>query len=61
MALKAEKALQRAGLTVRMVPTPRQYATDCGFALRFDWAEAGRVPGLLEGAGVETAGVRPLY
>lgn len=59
-AMKAEKALQRAGLQVRLVPTPRQFSSDCGFALRFDWAEQGRVPDLLTAAGVEIEGMHAM-
>jgi len=60
MALKAEKALAAQGLAVRLIPTPRQLSSDCGFALRFDWAERSSVEEILEGARVETAGVHPL-
>ena len=35
-ALRSEKVLQRAGLTVKLIPTPRQFSSDCGIALRFD-------------------------
>lgn len=59
-AMKAEKALGRAGLTVRLVPTPRQFSSDCGFALRFDWAEEDRVAPLLSQAGVQIEGIHPL-
>jgi len=60
MALKAEKLLKTEGLAVRLIPTPRQFSSDCGFALRFDWAECERVQRLLEHGRVETAGVHPL-
>ncbi|HWI63706.1 MAG TPA: DUF3343 domain-containing protein [Symbiobacteriaceae bacterium] len=59
-AMKAEKALTRAGLAVKLVPTPRQYSSDCGFALRFDWAQRDPVPDLLTAAGVEVEGIHPL-
>ena len=35
-ALKAEKRLHAAGLTVELIPTPRQFSSDCGVALRFE-------------------------
>jgi hypothetical protein len=35
-AIRAEKVLQRAGFTFKMIPTPRQISSDCGMALRFD-------------------------
>lgn len=57
MSLKADKALKKAGLETRLIPTPRQYSTDCGFALRFDWGEEEQVRRLLSAAGVEDAGV----
>ncbi len=38
-ALRAEKVLQRAGFTVKMIPTPRRLSSDCGMALRFDRAD----------------------
>ena len=34
-ALRAEKVLQRSGLTVKLIPTPREFSSDCGMALRF--------------------------
>jgi hypothetical protein len=59
-ALRAEKVTQRAGLTVKLIPTPRQFSSDCGIALRFDWAEAARIQGLLAAAGVDVDQMRAL-
>ncbi len=56
-AIRAEKALARSGLAVRLIPTPRQFSTDCGIALRFDWAQSEQARALLEEASVETAGI----
>ncbi len=57
MALRAEKALQEAGLDVRSIPTPRELSSDCGIAVRFPWEQEGRVREILDAAGVETAGI----
>ena len=59
-ALRSEKVLQRAGLTVKLIPTPRQFSSDCGIALRFDQVELTRVQSLLEAAGVEMDQIRVL-
>ena len=59
-ALRGEKVAQRAGLTVKLIPTPRQFSSDCGIALRFDQAELARVQSLLEAAGVEMDQIRVL-
>lgn len=34
-AIRAEKILVKAGLVVKLVPTPREFSSDCGFSLRF--------------------------
>ena len=33
-AIQAERVLLRAGLNVRLIPTPRQFSSNCGTALR---------------------------
>jgi len=55
-AIRAEKLLKGAGLAVKLIPTPRQFSSDCGIALRFDWTEAERARALLNEATVDTAG-----
>ena len=59
-ALRSEKVLQHAGLTTKLIPTPRQFSSDCGLSLRFAWADAHRVQSVLHEAQVELAGVYPL-
>lgn len=56
-ALRAEKVLQRAGLVVKLIPTPREFSSDCGIALQFEWKEVERVQALLDAARVERAGI----
>ncbi len=59
-ALRAEKVLQRAGLTVKLIPTPREFSSDCGIALRFLWVQAEQARTALEAAGVAIADWRAL-
>lgn len=56
-AIRGEKLLKGAGLAVKLIPTPRQFSSDCGIALRFDWTEAERARALLNEATVETGGI----
>lgn len=42
-AVRAEQALQQAGIQSKMIPTPRRLSSDCGVALRFERAERDRV------------------
>jgi hypothetical protein len=51
-AIKAERALLLAGLTVKLIPTPRQFSSDCGTALRCAWADVSAVRAALQAAGV---------
>ncbi|HID87857.1 MAG TPA: DUF3343 domain-containing protein [Anaerolineae bacterium] len=59
-AVRAEKVLQRAGLGVKLIPVPRHLSSDCGVALRFEWAHREEVRSLLEGAGVEVEGLHQI-
>ena len=59
-ALRAEKVLKRASLSVRLVPTPRQFSTDCGVALRFGWPDLDVLREQLASAKVEIDVIHPL-
>ncbi|HSW38561.1 MAG TPA: DUF3343 domain-containing protein [Acidobacteriota bacterium] len=59
-AIRAEKILVNRGLPVKLIPTPREFSSDCGVALRFDWQEETRVRELLESSKVETASIRAM-
>jgi hypothetical protein len=52
-ALRAEKIVQKAGLEVKLIPTPRELSSDCGIALRFEWKHREQIGSLLMRAGVE--------
>ena len=52
-ALRAEKILKRAGLQVKLIPTPRQLSSDCGISLRFEWQDRKQVEAQLVVARVE--------
>jgi len=59
-ALRSEKTLKNAGFVVKLIPVPRELSSDCGIALRFDWASSEQVKKALEEAYVEIAGVHQL-
>lgn len=59
-AIKAEKVLRRAGLEVKLIPVPRCLGSDCGVALRFEWAYEKAVRRALEAAQVEIEGIHKM-
>jgi hypothetical protein len=59
-AIKAERVLVRAGLAVKLIPTPRQLSSDCGTALRCAWANADAVIAALQAAQVDYDSVHKL-
>ncbi len=59
-AMQAEKLLTKAGLKVKLIPTPRQFSSDCGIALRFDWEQKEQVESSLKSGKVDTAAVHRL-
>jgi hypothetical protein len=52
-ALRAEKVTKKAGLKVKLIPTPRELSSDCGIALRFELEDRETIEQVLTGAGVE--------
>jgi len=60
MAMKAEKALTRAGYQVTLVPTPRQFSSDCGIAVRFAVVSKETVIEVMTKNDVEIAGLHEL-
>ena len=51
-ALHAEKVLKAAGMTVELIPGPKDISPNCGVALRCDFAMAGQAKELLASGGV---------
>ena len=60
IVMRAEKILIKYGLRIKLIPTPREFSSDCGTALRFEWDQAYRIQKLLEDAGVEIASMHPM-
>jgi hypothetical protein len=58
--MRAEKILKQNGVAVKLIPTPRELSSDCGMAIRFEFAAQERVRSCLDQAHVETAGIHPL-
>jgi N-acyl-L-homoserine lactone synthetase len=51
--MRAEKLLKRAGYSIKIIPTPREFSSDCGVALRFDWTDCEQVKLILDTAHLE--------
>jgi hypothetical protein len=59
-ALRAEKVARQAGLVVKLIPTPREFSSDCGISLRFLWSDAEEVRAALAAARLEPADLRQM-
>ena len=58
--MRAEKLLIKAGYDTKLIPTPRQFSSDCGIALRFDWNQLEQIKTVLETNKVEFDTIHPL-
>lgn len=56
-AIRAEKHLRAEGFPVKLIPTPREFSSDCGIALRFEWVDHERIFTLLKGARIEVESI----
>ena len=59
-AMRSEKVLKKAKISVKLVPTPRELSSDCGIAMRFHWTQAENVRTALDAARVEIAGIHQI-
>jgi len=59
-AIKAERVLMRAGLAVKLIPTPRQFSSSCGTALRCAWTDIDAVCAALQAGSVEYESVHKM-
>ena len=51
--MRAEKLLMKEVYSIKLIPTPRQFSSDCGIALRFDGNDHEQVKSMLDDAKVE--------
>ena len=51
--MQAEKLLVTGGYSIKLIPTPRQFSSDCGIALRFDWNRKEEIRSVLDRTGIE--------
>ncbi len=51
--MRAEKLLISKGYAVKLIPTPREFSSDCGIALRFDWGNHDQIKALLDQVKIE--------
>ena len=58
--MAAEKKLQKEGFSLKLVPTPRQFSSDCGISLRFDWEQNPHIEAALKKERIEYEAIRRL-
>jgi hypothetical protein len=59
-ALGAERLLLAAGIAHKLIPVPRHISSNCGFCVRFAWADRDRVEHALAVADLGTERVMRL-
>jgi hypothetical protein len=51
--MRGEKLLIKAGIPIKLIPTPREFSSDCGIAIRFEWDHNEQIKLLLGDQTVE--------
>lgn len=59
-AMRAEKLLKNGGYIIKLIPTPREFSSDCGIALRFDWNFLEPVRSVLNKAVIDLDAIHPM-
>jgi hypothetical protein len=58
--MRTEKLLLKAGFKIKLIPTPREFSSDCGISIRFEWDKYDLIKVLLEEERVEFEAIYPL-
>jgi hypothetical protein len=58
--MRTEKLMLKAGFKIKLIPVPRQFSSDCGIAIRFEWEHCEQIKMLLEEKKVEFETIYPM-
>jgi hypothetical protein len=58
--MRAKKLLEGEGYVIKLIPTPREFSSDCGIALRFEWKRHEQVKAVFDAACLEFDQIQPL-
>jgi hypothetical protein len=58
--MRAEKLLIKASYKIKLIPTPREFSSDCGIALRFEWEKYEDIASCLNSANVEIESIHQM-
>jgi hypothetical protein len=59
-AIRVEHVLNRAGIACKLIPTPRQWSSDCGMAVRIARADVAAAKRTMDEAWAEYEDIRDL-
>ena len=59
-AIRVEHVLNRAGITSKLIPTPRQFTSDCGLSVRIRREDADAARKAMDDAWAEYESIREL-
>ncbi len=59
-AIRGEKVAKKAGIECSLIPVPREFSSDCGISLRFDWGDIEEMKDVLNQNNVEISEIREL-
>jgi Protein of unknown function (DUF3343) len=59
-AIRAEKLAKGKNLSVKLIPVPRHFSSDCGVCLRFSWEQKGEIEAALNEGKVKVEEIRRL-
>ena len=58
--MAAEKKLVKEGFIIKLIPTPRQFSSDCGISLRFPWGRKQDIEAVLQREHIDCEAIRQL-
>jgi hypothetical protein len=59
-AIRAEKIVQKEDFDAKLVSTPRQFSSDCGLSLKFEWESLDKILEILKERNIDFASTHKL-
>ncbi len=60
-AIRAEKLLVEAGLSVMTLPTPREIAASCGLSIKFEFNDIEVINSIMKDNSIERRGIYHIF
>ena len=57
---RSEKMFKESKIDIKLIPTPRDFSSDCGMAIRFAWSELLKIKNIVNIGGIDISAIHQI-